>query len=168
MRRGVDPCERRDRPQGRVADAQRGGPLCALRIFRAGQPGVRFSAPPAPHEPPVQPRQHVVSLHRAVGIQPRFVVERPVDQRHDKPHDPQPDVGAVFEPEVEQSQQDAGDLQEEFYVHCFNIRIVIPKRTEGPTWESAGSVVRSRLSPGLPRHLRCLAMHEVQLFSFQS
>ncbi len=36
---------------------------------------------------------------------------------HHEPHDPQPDVGAVFQPQVEQPERRPGDLQQQFPVH---------------------------------------------------
>ena len=92
------------------------GRSCRCRV--PGRLGL-FARGVAPYEPAVESCQYVVDLHRTVGVQPRLVVERAVDQRHDESHDPQPDIGAVFEPEIEQPQHHAGNLQDKFPIHRF-------------------------------------------------
>ena len=107
------PGERRNPPQRRVAD--RRGLLRRAGGLRVPLPGV------VPYDPSVESCEHVIDLHRAVGVKPRLVVERPVHDGHDETHDPQPDVGAVFEPEVEEAERDPRELQGEFPVHRFRV-----------------------------------------------
>ena len=71
----------------------------------------------SPYRKAVEAGEHVVDLHRAVGVEPRLEVEGPVHHGHYETDDPEPDVSAVLEPQVEQPERHADDLQYEFGVH---------------------------------------------------
>lgn len=71
----------------------------------------------APYQPPIDTCQKIIDVHAEIGIKPRLEVERTVHDGHHQPHEPEVDVGPVFEPQIEQPQRKADDLQDEFEFH---------------------------------------------------
>ena len=104
-----------DQQYGRRSEAERGDEAQrqqeAARHAGDGQRSV--VVPPAgPCGPAVDAGDQVVDVDGHVGVEARCAVDENVEGGHDDADRPQPDAGAVFEPEVEQSGGYAGDLEQ--------------------------------------------------------
>ena len=79
--------------------------------MRDGEVGRLSVAVETPVEPAVSRHDEIIDLYAEVGIESGFVIGEQVDGGHDEAYNPELDAGAIFEPEIKETDEGSENVE---------------------------------------------------------